>query len=276
MSLARCIGVPDICPPAIRARNLTSSQDVSSSEQRKQIDIINRLNRQHLASRSGYSELEARIESYELAFRLQSTAPDALNINEEPNYIRDLYGLDPSSHTAPHYDDRDRQQYARGCLIARRLVERGVRFIQLFYSGWDSHSESNSMQLARCREIDQATSALLVDLKQRGLLDETLVVWGGEFGREPFEQGDNGGRNHNADGFLYWLAGAGVKGGTSHGETDDIGHKAAVNRHHVRDLHATILHLMGLDHEALSYLFGGIEQRMTGPSEAGVIHGVVA
>jgi hypothetical protein len=238
------------------------------------------LNAEHMASRPGYSELEARIASYELAFQLQTTAPEALDLTSEDEKTKQLYGL---YHPAPdHPLAVGPAPFARQCMIARRLVERGVRFIQIYHGGghqqqnWDAHNGVEENLKIHCPEVDKPIAGLLTDLKQRGLLDETLVVWGGEFGRQPVVQGQGDGRDHNPKGFTYWLAGGGVKGGTSYGETDEVGHEAVVNRHHLRDLHATILHLMGLDPHKLSYFYSGLNQKLTGVVEAEVIEGVLA
>jgi hypothetical protein len=172
--------------------------------------------------------------------------------------------------------------FGRQCLIARRLVERGVRFVQIYSGGghsqenWDAHSSIEENLLIHGPEIDRPIHALLTDLKQRGLLDETLIVWGGEFGRQPVKQGSADGRDHNPKGFTYWLAGGGTRGGTSYGETDDFGHEATINRRHIRDLHATILHQMGLDHQRLTYFYGGLNHRLTGVQEAHVIEEALA
>jgi len=172
--------------------------------------------------------------------------------------------------------------FGRQCLIARRLVERGVRFVQIYQGGghqqqnWDAHNGVEENLKIHCPEIDKPIAALLTDLEQRGLLDETLVVWGGEFGRQPVVQGGGGGRDHNPKGFTYFMAGGGIKGGTAYGETDELGHEAVVDRHHIRDLHATILHLMGLDYRKLTYFYGGLNQKLTGVIEPEVIKGVLA
>jgi hypothetical protein len=260
--------------------DLASASDSTPQMQRDQITTANALNAEHLAAHPGYSELQARIASYELAFQLQTTAPEALDLAQESDQTRELYGLhDPAPD---HPLAVGPAPFARQCLIARRLVERGVRFVQIYHGGghqqqnWDAHQGVEENLKIHCPEIDKPIAGLLTDLKQRGLLDETLVVWGGEFGRQPVVQGAGDGRDHNPKGFTYWLAGGGVKGGTSYGETDDVGHEAVVNRHHLRDLHATILHLMGLDHHKLTYLYGGLNQKLTGVVEAEVIRGVVA
>jgi hypothetical protein len=248
--------------------------------QREQIDAINQLNAEHLASRPGYSELQARIASYELAYQLQTTAPEALDLSQEDARTKEMYGLnDPKGD---HALSLGPAPFGRQCMIARRLVERGVRFVQIYSGGghqqqnWDAHNGVEENLNIHCPEIDKPAAALLTDLKNRGLLEETLVVIGGEFGRQPVSQGGAGGRDHNPKGFSYILAGAGVKGGTVYGETDELGHEAVVNRHHIRDLHATILHLMGLDHQKLSYFYGGLQNKLVGVLPTDLIHGVLA
>jgi hypothetical protein len=260
--------------------NLAPGAGMSAAMQREQIDAINRLNASHLADRPGYSELQARIASYELAYQLQTSAPEALDVSQEDAPTRAMYGLDDPA--AGHPLSLGPAPFGRQCLIARRLVERGVRFIQIYSGGghqqqnWDAHNGVEENLKVHCPEIDKPIAALLEDLGRRGLLDETLVVWGGEFGRQSTSQGAAGGRDHNPKGFTYFLAGGGIKGGTSYGETDDLGHEAVVDRHHVRDLHATILHQMGLDHHKLTYFYGGLDQRLTGVVPAEVIRGVLA
>ena len=235
--------------------HLAPPKSIGPRRQRGKLDFLSRLNRRHLAARRGDDELEARIAAYELAFRMQSHAPEAVDIAQETAATRSLYGLDDKT-TAP---------FGRNCLMARRLVERGVRFIQL-YSGsgskWDAHSKIEQNHTARCRETDVPVAGLLADLEQRGLLDETLVIWGGEFGRTPMsEKGD--GRDHNPYGFTVWLAGGGVRGGLAYGATDEFGYAAVENKVHVHDLHATILHLLGLNHEELTYPHLGRNFRLT-------------
>ncbi len=211
----------------------------------------------------GDPEIMARIEQYEMAFRMQTTVPDAMDIQHEPAYIHQLYGTTPGESS-----------FANNCLLARRLAERGVRFIQLYHADWDTHGSNQNEALEigfvnRCRETDQATSALLLDLKQRGLLDDTLVVWGGEFGRTPMAENRGGkkapfkGRDHHKEAFTMWLAGGGVKRGFSFGETDEIGYYGVKDKVHVHDLQATILHLMGLHHKELTYPFQGRNFRLT-------------
>lgn len=267
--------------------NLQPPSGISRAMQRGQIDLINALNAEHLRARPGFSELQARVASYELAFRLQTTAPDALDLSQESQETRTLYGLEDKK--GDHPLTVGCAPFGRQCLIARRLVERGVRFVQIYSGGggaggqntWDGHHGIEENLQIHAPEVDKPIAALLADLEQRGLLDETLVVWGGEFGRQPVSEtfntgGKTGGRDHNPKGFTYWLAGAGVKPGISYGETDELGQEAVVNRAHLRDLHATILHLMGLDHLKLTYFYGGLENRLTSVVEANVIEGILA
>jgi Protein of unknown function (DUF1501) len=218
--------------------------------QRRQLDLLRTLNEDHLAARGADRALEARIESMETAFRMQSSATDAFDVSREPDAIRDEYG---------------RGHFANACLLARRLAERGVRFTQIYYGDgqpWDTHRTHNELTKKLCDDIDRPIAALLIDLKRRGLLEDTLVVWGGEFGRTPTsESGD--GRDHNHLGFTMWLAGAGVKGGMAHGATDDFGFRAVQDKVHVHDLHATMLHLLGLDHERLTFRHAGRDFRLT-------------
>lgn len=240
--------------------NLAPPEGVSPERQRRQLDLFKRLNAAHLERRPGESELAARIESFELAYRMQSAAPEALDLSREPQSVQKLYGL----------DDKRCAHFAAQCLLARRLVERGVRFVQIYSGGmenersWDGHVDivGNHRQFAG--ETDKPVGALLADLSQRGLLDSTLVVWGGEFGRLPVAQKSaKPGRDHNPHAFTYILAGGGAKGGVHHGATDEIGHRAVQDRVSVNDLHATILHLLGLDHERLTFRFNGRDFRLT-------------
>jgi hypothetical protein len=233
---------------------------VSREAQREQLDLLAKLNQEHLDSRPGGRELAARAASYELAFRMQAAAPDAVDLTKEAAKTLDLYGV----------GKKPTDEFGRNCLIARRLVERGVRFVQLYSGGghledtWDAHQSIEKNHGLHAAEIDQPISALLTDLAGRGLLESTLVVWGGEFGRMPFSEGKGEpGRNHNPYGFSMWLAGAGVKGGVTYGATDELGFEAVEDRVHVHDLHATILHLMGLDHEKLTYFHQGRHERLT-------------
>ncbi|WP_309710482.1 DUF1501 domain-containing protein [Armatimonas sp.] len=227
--------------------------------QRAQLDLLQKLNKQHLAHADNDPQLTARIESFELAYRMQLAAPEALEIASEPQAIRDLYGI----------DKKECGHFARQCLMARRLVERGVRFVQIYSGGeeneksWDGHTNIAANHRGFGAETDQPIAALLTDLKQRGMLDDTLVIWCGEFGRLPLVQKGGTGRDHNPHAFTCWMAGGGVKGGYHHGETDEIGHKAAKDRVSINDLHATILHLMGMDHLKLTYFFNGRNYRLT-------------
>jgi hypothetical protein len=240
--------------------NLRPPQGITAAQQRNQLDLLARLSRPQGGAGAGrdHSELMARIASYELAFRMQATAPEAVAIASEPAETRRLYGL----------DNPRTERFGRRCLLARRLVERGVRFVQVYSGGghgdenWDAHSDVNKNHELHCGETDQPIAALLIDLKRRGLLDETLVVWTSEFGRTPTGQGRTG-RDHSARGFTAWLAGGGVRGGQAYGMTDEFGYAAIENKVHVHDLHATILHLLGFDHTLLTYFHGGRDMRLT-------------
>ena len=228
---------------------------MTPTRQRKALDLIGHLNAHHLESRGDDSELEARIRAYELAYRMQSAAPDAVDLRDEPEETRTLYGL----------DDPVTLEFGSRCLLARRLVERGVRFVQLYsgdVTGWDAHDDVEKNHAAMCARTDKPVAALLIDLKRRGLLDDTLVLWGGEFGRMPMSEGGKG-RDHNPHGFSAWMAGGGVKGGTVHGSTDAVGLRAERDRVHVHDLHATVLHLLGLDHTRLTFPHNGRDERLT-------------
>ncbi|MFN0126582.1 MAG: DUF1501 domain-containing protein [Verrucomicrobiales bacterium] len=260
--------------------DLDSSSDYPADMQRDLISTANDFNSAHLAAHPGYSELQARIASYELAFQLQRSAPEALDLSQETEATREMYGLnDPKTN---HPLALGPAPFGRQCLIARRLVERGVRFIQIYHGGghqqqnWDAHEGVEENLAIHCPEIDKPISALLADLEQRGLLEETFVVWGGEFGRTASGEGEKFGRDHNAKGFTYFLAGGGVKGGTSYGATDELGMVAVEKRHHIRDLHATILHQMGLDPNHLTYLHGGLDQKLVGVTGADPITGILA
>jgi uncharacterized protein (DUF1501 family) len=208
---------------------------------------------------TGDAEIASRIASYELAFRMQSSGPELTDFSKEPQHILDMYGLTEDANNA----------YATNCLLARRMVERGVRFVLMMHASWDDHTELNKKLPQRCRTTDQPTAALLKDLKQRGLLDETLVVWGGEFGRTPMmeirkpEDAENGGRDHHPGAYSMWLAGGGIKGGQVIGKTDDLGMKIVENPVHINDLQATILHCLGMDHTRLTYRHMGREFRLT-------------
>lgn len=221
--------------------------------QRRQLDFVQELNRTHQAGR-GEDGIDAVIQSYELAFRMQSEVPEVTDLSKEPKSIRDLYGVDQTPT-----DD-----FARQCLLARRFAERGVRFIQVSHAfRWDQHQNLKEDIERNAREVDQPIAALLQDLKSRDMLKDTLVIWGGEFGRTPTGQGSLNGRDHNPHGFTIWMAGGGVKGGLSYGSTDDYGYQAAEGKVHTHDLHATILHLLGLDHEKLTFRYAGRDFRLT-------------
>jgi hypothetical protein len=231
--------------------NIRNSR-LSRDEQRRQLDLVRRLNRRHRDARGDDGPLESRIESFELAFRMQGEASEAFDISREPGYVRESYGAGT---------------HGRQLLITRRLLERGVRFVQVWSGGgqpWDNHSGLEKTHRKLAAEWDQPIAAFLSDLKQRGLLESTLVLWGGEFGRTPVaERPALNGRDHNHYGFTCWLAGGGVRGGYAHGATDDFGFQAVQNPTPVHDLHATMLHLLGLDHERLTYRFAGRDFRLT-------------
>ncbi|QDU75809.1 hypothetical protein Pan97_28510 [Bremerella volcania] len=235
-------------------RNLNNPQGISDSQQQRKLAFINQLNRKHYVGRESNTDLEARIRSYELAARMQTDAPEAIDLQNEPEHIRKMYGL----------DDKETEVYGRQCLLARRLVERGVRFIQL-YSGagskWDSHSNIEGNHSRLCRGVDKPIAGLIADLKQRGLLEDTLVMWGGEFGRTPMSEKGTG-RDHNPTGFTMWIAGGGAKGGQTIGATDDLGLYAVEDKLHVHDIHATVLGMMGLDHTKVVYMHKGRPERV--------------
>lgn len=243
--------------------NLVPPAGVSPSAQTRQLDLLRKLNQGHLERNPDEPEFAARIQSYELAYRMQMAAPEAFDVTRESKAVKEQYGID--SPRCGHF--------ARQCLLARRLVERGVRYVQIFSGGmenersWDGHSNIADNHRQFAGETDQPAAALLSDLKSRGLLDSTLVIWGGEFGRLPVAQrpkdSSQTGRDHNPHAFTTWFAGGGTKGGTHYGETDEIGHKAAVNKASVNDLHATILHTMGLDHTKLTFRYNGRQFRLT-------------
>ncbi len=242
----------------------------SRQDQRRQLDLLARLNDLHRRGRPGDAALDAQIRAMELAFKMQIEASDAFDVTPEPRRIRDMYG---------------ESVFGQSCLLARRLAERGVRFIQVYYvtskskQPWDTHQDNNGGHRRLCADSDRATAALLVDLKRRGLLDETLVVWGGEFGRTPYAQlgkkNTRPGRDHHHTGFSMFLAGGGVRGGLTYGETDELGMHAVKDTVHVHDLHATILHLLGIDHERLTYRYSGRDFRLT-DVHGRVVEGIIA
>jgi hypothetical protein len=240
--------------------NLEGPPHIDRKAQRSQLDLLARINQQHLDSRPGGRDLAARINSYELAYRMQSEAPEAVDLTQETKKTLEMYGV----------GQRPTDEFGRNCVVARRLVERGVRFVQLYSGGghledtWDAHKGIESNHGLHAAEVDQPIAALLADLAQRGLLESTLVVWGGEFGRMPFSEGKGEpGRNHNPYGFSMWMAGGDVKGGMAYGETDEFGFEAVVDKAHLHDIHATILHLVGLDHELLTYFHQGRNESLT-------------
>jgi hypothetical protein len=240
--------------------DLDRSPEMTQQQQRAQLDLLARLNRRRLEQTPGEPELAARIESFELAYRMQMAAPEAIDIGKETEAVHRLYGLGNPKCT----------HFAKQCLIARRLVERGVRFVQIYSGGmenqlsWDGHNDIAGNHGGFAKETDVPIAGLLTDLQSRGLLDSTLVIWGGEFGRLPVAQkSKTPGRDHNPHAFTTWLAGGGVKGGTLYGKTDELGHKAIVDRVSVNDLHATILHLLGMDHKRLTYRYNGRDFRLT-------------
>jgi hypothetical protein len=231
---------------------LSNPKGFDRDTQRVSLDTLRRLNELEL-SRAGDPEIAARIQSYESAYKLQSSAPELMDLSGEPREVLELYGI----------QDVNVSNYARNCLLARRLMERGVRFVQLFHEAWDQHVKLTEDVKKNCEHTDRASAALVQDLKQRGLLDDTLVIWGGEFGRTPMVEGSNDGRDHHNRCFTMWLAGGGVKGGHVHGETDDFGFNVARDPVHVHDLNATLLHLLGIDHTRLTYRFQGRDFRLT-------------
>jgi hypothetical protein len=247
--------------------NLATPQSVSEGRQQTKLGLLERVNRRHLAFRGDQTELDARLRSYELAFHMQAAAPEAVDLARESAATREMYGLDQPETAV----------FGRNCLLARRLVERGVRFVQL-YSGsgskWDAHAGIEKNHAGLCRQTDQPMAALIKDLKQRGLLEDTLVLWGGEFGRTPMsEKGD--GRDHNPTGFTMWMAGGGVKGGHVVGRTDELGLRAVEDCLHVHDLHATVMHLLGIDHTRLIYPNQGRPERVD-LNEGEVLHQILA
>jgi hypothetical protein len=236
----------------------TPPSGVSMARQRSEIDFINSMNHRYAARHQEHDHVEAEIAAYELAFRLQASAPEAVDFSRESRETQRLYGIDRP----------ETECNGRNCLLARRLVERGVRFVQLYMgagSKWDAHSDLEGNHAGNCLASDRPIAGLLRDLKRRGLLDETLVVWGGEFGRTPMSESGNG-RDHNPFGFTMWLAGGGVQGGMAHGATDEVGLYAVEKPVHVRDVHATILHVLGLDHKNLTFPHDGRDERLTGTS----------
>jgi len=230
---------------------LANPRGVDSQLQRNTLDALAELNALKLAE-AGDPEISTRISAYEMAFRMQKSAPEVMDISKEPRNILDMYGAEPG-----------KSSFANNCLLARRLLERGVRFVQLFHEAWDQHGNLVNDLKKNCKNCDQASAALVKDLKQRGMLDDTLVVWGGEFGRTPMVQGGSDGRDHHPNAFTMWMAGGGLKPGITIGESDEFGFNVTKDRVHVHDLNATILHLLGFDHSKLTYRFQGRDFRLT-------------
>jgi uncharacterized protein (DUF1501 family) len=237
--------------------NLRSPEGLSLVRQREFVELTNQLNQERLRV-TGDPEIATRISAYEMAFRMQSSAPELVDLAREPAHVLAAYGAEPGQNS-----------FANNCLLARRLVERGVRFVQLYHTDWDDHGGPNDnlgepLQ-RRCRQIDQACAALVADLKSRGMLGETIVIWGGEFGRTPMGEIREGipGRDHHVEAFTIWLAGGGLKPGHIQGTTDDLGYYTVEGQVHVHDLHATLLHQLGFDHERLTFRFQGRDHRLT-------------
>jgi hypothetical protein len=232
---------------------LSNPPGVDDRLQRETLDSLRRLNEMRLEA-TGDPEIETRISSFEMAYRMQSSAPELMDLSKEPQHILDLYGVEPG-----------KPSFAMNCLLARRLLERGVRFVQLYHEAWDQHGALKKDLAKNCKDCDQASAALVKDLKQRGLLDDTIVIWGGEFGRTPMVQGDGepDGRDHHPNAFTMWMAGGGLKPGLVMGETDELGFNVVQDKVHVYDLHATLLHLLGFDHTKLTYRFQGRDFRLT-------------
>ena len=238
---------------------------VSAPQQRRLVDTIKNLNR-HRNEAVRNPEIDTRIAAYEMAFRMQTSVPELMDLSTEPQHVLDMYGAKPGDGS-----------YASNCLLARRLAERGSRFIHLYHRGWDHHGGLGNYMNICCGLTDQPTWALVQDLKQRGMLDDTLIIWGGEFGRTPMFQGKGGaGRDHHIKGFSMWMAGGGIKGGTRYGATDELGYNSVENVVHVRDLHATMLHLLGIDPRRLSVKFQGLDMKLTGVEEAHPVQGLLA
>jgi hypothetical protein len=241
---------------------LSNPKGVDDPLQRDTLETINRLNAQRLGV-MGDPEIAARISAFEMAYRMQHVAPEVMDLNREPQHVRELYGAEPGRPT-----------FANACLLARRLVEKGVRFVQIFHESWDQHGDLKNALKRNCEATDRASAALVQDLKRRGLLDDTIVIWGGEFGRTPMVQGGDDGRDHHPNGFTYWVAGGGFKPGLVWGETDELGFNAVKDKVHVHDFHATLLHQLGFDHERLTHRFQGRDFRLT-DVHGEVVHGLL-
>jgi len=244
---------------------VSNPKGVTSDQQRRLVDTIKQLDR-HRNQHVRDPEIETRIAAYEMAFRMQTSVPDLVDVSDEPQHILDMYGATPGDGS-----------YASNCLLARRLAERGTRFIQLYHRGWDHHGGLEKYMGICCGLTDKPTAALVTDLKQRGMLDDTLIIWGGEFGRTPMFQGKGGpGRDHHIKGFSMWLAGGGIKPGITYGSTDELGYNSVNDIVHVRDLHATMLHQLGIDHNRFSFQHQGLDSRLTGVEEAHAVKDIIA
>ena len=248
---------------------LSNPEGIDANVRRRMLDSLAKLNEQTAAT-LGDPETNARIAQYEMAFRMQTSVPDLADIRDEPQHVLDLYGPDVTKPGT----------FANTCLMARRMAERGVRFTQIFHRGWDQHGSLPKDLPKQCRDVDQPSAGLLTDLRQRGMLDDTLVVWGGEFGRTIYCQGalskTNYGRDHHPKCFSIWMAGGGVRGGAVHGETDEFSYNITKDPVHIRDLNATILHLLGIDHERFTYPFKGLDQRLTGVEESRIVQEILS
>jgi len=243
---------------------LSNPPGVDDQAQRDTLDTLNNLNQRQFDV-MGDPDIATRINSYELAFRMQKSAPELMDLKNEPQHVLDLYGAKPGEPS-----------FANNCLLARRMVERGVRFVQLYHEAWDQHGGLRSGLQKNCQDTDQACAALVKDLKARGLLEDTIVIWGGEFGRTPMVQGDgDDGRDHHPNAFTMWMAGGGFKPGVVHGQSDELGFNVAEGKVHVHDLHATILHQLGFDHERFTYRFQGLDARLTGVEPAHVVREII-
>ncbi len=241
---------------------VTNPKGVSKDDQRSVVNTVNALNNIHNKTAED-PEIAARIAQYEMAFKMQASVPGLMDVSNEPQHVLDLYGAKPGDGS-----------FASNCLLARRLAERGVRFIQLYHRGWDHHGGIKNASKNTAGLVDRGSAALVKDLKERGMLEDTLIIWGGEFGRTPMAQGN--GRDHHIKGFSMWMAGGGIKGGTSHGATDELGYNSVQDIVHVRDLHATLLHLFGIDYRKFSHKFQGLDFRLTGVKPANVIKPILA
>jgi hypothetical protein len=244
---------------------LRNPKGVSADQQRDLVDTVGELDRHRNATVKN-PEVNTRIAQYEMAFKMQASVPELMDLSKEPKDVLEMYGAKPGDGS-----------FASNCLMARRLAERGVRFIQLYHRGWDHHGDLVRYMNVCCGATDRATWALLTDLKRRDMLKDTLIIWGGEFGRTPMFQGKGGpGRDHHIKGFSMWLAGGGVKGGVGYGATDDLGYNSTTDVVHVRDLHATVLHLLGIDHEKFSVKHQGLDMKLTGVEPSRVVKDILA